>query len=246
MVAFCLIALGRLDEAPACIDEACALFSRAGGSMFIALHAKEQLSQALDDNWDEVDAAFAPFGAGPVVPANAWALGVIHAVVGRIDARQGRPEQAMGRLELLVPWLERAPGWTVHFPAMASYAADILCFLDRHDHVPAVERALREKVIGPDFRDTMVDGRLAMARLCAHEGRHEEARHRFTEARVVLREQGARPLLAITDYDEAVMEAERGDAGRARALLDDAHREFEAMGMSGWLRRAGDLDRLLR
>ena len=30
-----------------------------------------------------------------------------------------------------------------------------------------VEQALREKVIAPDFRDAMVDGRLALARLCA-------------------------------------------------------------------------------
>jgi hypothetical protein len=86
----------------------------------------------------------------------------------------------------------------------------------------------------------MVDGRLALARLCALQGRHDEARHWFTEARRVLTEQGARPLLAIADFDEAVMEAAL-DAPRARSLLDSARREFEALGMAGWLRKAAEL-----
>lgn len=240
-----MIALGRLQEAPASIQEGRTLFARAGVGMFVALHAQEQLAMALDDNWEEIDAAFEPFGAGSVVPANAWALGIIHSILGRIDARRNRGEAALQRLGLLVPWLERAPAWTVHFPAMASHAADILCLLHRLDHVAVIEWTLRNKVVDPDFRDSMVDGRLALARLCALQDRHDEALHWFAEARRVLTEQGARPLLAIADYDEAQMEAGRGDGARVRQRLDSARLEFEAMGMTGWINRADQLSRQL-
>jgi len=68
----------------------------------------------------------------------------------------------------------------------------------------------------------------------------------FARARRVLDAQGARPLRAIADYDEALMHARRdrrGDRGRTRDLLDVAIRQFEAIGMPGWTERAG---RLLR
>ncbi|HBZ70200.1 MAG TPA: hypothetical protein DEP35_10875 [Deltaproteobacteria bacterium] len=44
-------------------------------------------------------------------------------------------------------------------------------------------------------------------------GRFVEAREWFDKARRVLEEQGARPLRAITDFDEAWMEVRRGEAG---------------------------------
>ena len=56
---------------------------------------------------------------------------------------------------------------------------------------------------------------------------------------------GFRPLLAQADYDEALMyarRAKRGDADRARPLLDAARRQFTEIGMTGWLRRADALD----
>jgi class 3 adenylate cyclase/tetratricopeptide (TPR) repeat protein len=238
--AFCLIALGRFPEARSTIDEAKAFFTRAGAAMVVALHAEEQLALARDDGWEEVAAAIEPMATGPVVPATAWALGFIYAISGRIDARLGRVESALRRFDLLRPWLERAPAWTIHFPVMASHAVDILCLLGRTDHAGVIEDVLRKKVVGPDFRDSMVDGRLALARLCALQDRHEEARRWFAEAHKVLSVQGARPLLAIADLDEAAMEA-RLDGPRARPLLDSARREFAAIGMTGWLRRAEEL-----
>jgi predicted ATPase len=66
----------------------------------------------------------------------------------------------------------------------------------------------------------------------------------FARARKVLAEQSALPLLAIADYDEALMCMRRGKAGdleRARPLLDAAHRQFEEIGMTGWVRRAEEL-----
>jgi hypothetical protein len=64
------------------------------------------------------------------------------------------------------------------------------------------------------------------------------------QARTVLDEQGARPLRAVVDYDEALMYARRaaaGDPERARPLLDAALRQFRALGMPGWIRRAETL-----
>src|SRR5262249_36640525 len=78
-------------------------------------------------------------------------------------------------------------------------------------------------------------------RLCALQQRHDEAIEWFAKARTVLDEQGARPLRAIVDYDEALMYARRaapGDHDRARPLIDAALRQFRPLGMPGWIRRA--------
>jgi hypothetical protein len=151
-------------------------------------------------------------------------------------------------LDDLAPWLEHAPGWTINFSRMAYDAAETLWLLERTDHLDLVERALREKVIAPDFRFCLADARLALARLCALTGRHDEARSWFADARRVLSEEESLPMLAIVDYDEALMYARRGqpgDANIARPLLDTAHRQFETIGMTGWIRRAEELGRRL-
>jgi hypothetical protein len=111
-------------------------------------------------------------------------------------------------------------------------------------HLDVVTRCLREKVVGPDFHHPMMDGRLALARLCALQGRSDECRQWFDHARGVLSAQGALPLLAISDYDEALMRHRRGtsgDAEAARLLLQSAHAAFEALGMEGWGNHAADL-----
>jgi hypothetical protein len=90
----------------------------------------------------------------------------------------------------------------------------------------------------------MMDGRLALARLCALQARYDEAVDWFALARVVLDEQEARPLRAIVDYDEALMFARRnarGDRARAVPLLEAALAQFAAIDMPGWIRRARSL-----
>ena len=109
------------------------------------------------------------------------------------------------------------------------------------DHIEVIERSIRDKVVAPDLRYPMRDGKLSLARLCALQGRYDEALEWFNKSRVVLEEQAARPLRAIADFDEALMYARRaalGDAERARPLLAAAIRQFESIGMTGWLRRA--------
>jgi hypothetical protein len=147
---------------------------------------------------------------------------------------------------LLVPWLERAPAWTIGFPLMACHATETLWLLGRLDHADVIERSLLEKVIRPDFRYAMVDGRLALARLHTLQAHWEEAEHWFAGARRVLEEQGARLLLAIASLDEARMSARRGSGGdaRQRGLTDAALRDFHAMGMTGWIRQVPERDQL--
>jgi hypothetical protein len=84
----------------------------------------------------------------------------------------------------------------------------------------------------------MMDARLALARLCALDGRHGEASRWFADARVTLDAQGARPLRAIVDFDEALMHQRAGRPDQARPLLEAAADQFVRLGMTGWLRRA--------
>jgi DNA-binding SARP family transcriptional activator len=244
-LAYCHVCLGCLEEARHALEQAQGLADRVGQPVSVALFGQEYLSRALDEGWEELAAVFEPLAAS-MIPALSWARGWIYAISVRIAARRGQEDAALRFLGLLVPWLERAPAWTIASPQMACDAAEALWLFQRLDHVDVVERALREKVVGPDFRGPMADGRLALARLSALQGRHDEALAWFVEARRVLGEQGARPLLAIADYDEALMYVRRGEPGdlaRARPLLGAARKQFEAVGMTGWICRADELSR---
>ena len=69
--------------------------------------------------------------------------------------------------------------------------------------------------------------------------------HWFGQARPVLEEQGARPLRAIADFDQALMRARAGRPASARPLLEAAAGQFQRIGMTGWLRRAEQLSALV-
>lgn len=241
---FCQLSLGHLDEGRASLEEAERLTALTGAP-FGTRHARENLTLYLDDN-DALAGLVETFTR--LIPdlrsSQAWAVGPSLAIMARTAARLGRPDEALEHLGRLVPWLEGAPAWAVHFPCMAGHAAETLWLLHRLDHAQVVERALRDKVLTADFRDIAVDARLSLARLSTLRGRYAEATHWFNEARSVLTEQAARPLLAICDYDEALMHARRkepGDLDLARSLLGAARHQFGAMGMTGWIHRAEEL-----
>jgi tetratricopeptide (TPR) repeat protein len=150
----------------------------------------------------------------------------------------------VGLIATLVAPLERAPANAANYPVLAAVPANALWNIERTEHIEVIERALREKVVGPDFRYVGQDGRLALARLCALTGRYDEAREWFAKSRAVLEEDGCRPLRAIVDHDEALMYVRRnadGDAERARPLLAAALARFHEIGMTGWVRRAEKL-----
>jgi class 3 adenylate cyclase len=245
--AACLTALGAIAEAQAALDRAQAHVARGGGAMGNVLLCQTVLSEVLDEGWEELSATVEPLITARQ-PALAWAFGWFCGAAAAAAAHRGEAERALGFLDDLAPWLERAPGWTIGFSRMAYDAAETLWLLERTDHLDLVERALREKVLAPDFRFCGADSRLALARLCGLTDRHDEARSWFAEARRVLSEEESRPMLAIVDYDEALMYARRGepgDAALARPLLDAARRQFDEIGMTGWMRRADELAHLL-
>ena len=237
------IALGHLADARRSLERANALSVRLGVPIPTVIYPRHLLCLVLDEGWEQIEGTFT-FLAGSTDPALVWARSFVLGVEAQIAARQGDRDKAIGLIEHLLPWFERAPAWTVGFPMAAWGAAEALWSLECFDHGEVVERALREKVIPADFRFG-VDGRHALARVCATTGRHDEAQRWFGEARQRLEEEGSRPLRAICDFDEAVMFARRanvGDADRARSLLAAARKQFEEIGMTGWLRRADHLE----
>jgi class 3 adenylate cyclase/tetratricopeptide (TPR) repeat protein len=243
LTAVCQVALGLLQEGAASTLRAEQLANRLGTPSFQLIGAKEALAVALDEGWEPLASLSAAL-AESTNPALAWGRGWMRGVAAKSAAACGRAEDALEHLGRLVSWIEHAPSWTLGLPKMTAQAADTLWRLERRDHVDDIEQALREKVIGPGFRHANVDGRHSLAQLCALTGRHDEAARWFTEARIVLAEQQALPLLAICDFDEALMYARRGssgDADRATPLLESARRQFESIGMTGWLRRADEL-----
>jgi tetratricopeptide (TPR) repeat protein len=199
---------------------------------------EDESRMALDQGWDE------PLGhVGPGLMLT-WYVGSAYAMVARIHARMGRTDRALRRLASVIPALEKGSCWAENYVQIACDAAETLWLTGRTDHSETIERNLRAKVIAPDVHHPMRDGRLALARLCALQGRCDEAVEWFAKARTVLDEQGARPLRAIVDYDEGLMYMRRGAGGdreRARPLLDIALRQFRALGMPGWIRRAEGL-----
>jgi tetratricopeptide (TPR) repeat protein len=153
--------------------------------------AEDEWRMAMDEGWD------APMeSVGPGTGLGAVLLqyrAIIEASIARRHARMGRCEPAMRRLAAVLPAIERAPAWAETYARIVGDAAETLWLTQRDDHIDIIERNLREKVIEPDYRYVMMDGRLAMAHLCALQGRYDEACDWFSKARAVLDEQGPAP-----------------------------------------------------
>ena len=200
------------------------------------LGTTDELAVATDEGWEEVLRLAEDVSAtrGQFVR---WAQSAFIAGMARTHARLGQPDRALQLLAAVLPALQRAASWGWTYLRTVCDAAETLWLLDRRDHLPVIEAALRDNVLPPDFRFPMKDARLALARLCALDGRHEEAGRWFAEARVTLDAQGARPLRAIVDFDEALMHQRAGRPDQARPLLEAAVAQYARLGMTGWLRR---------
>lgn len=239
-------ALGDIPAGDAALQRSRAAAARlpTGPNWFVVNQlGAEDDRRAVTGDWSGAQEAVTSI-AGQQVIENRWAGAAIFAGLARAFAMLDQPDGAMGMLAQVIPPLERAPGDAANFPRIACNAAEALWVTGRRDHIEIVERVLREKVIAPDFRYVNVDARLELARLCALQGKYHEASEWFAKARAVLDEQGARPLRAICDYDEALMYARRGtdvDRERALPLLDAALAQFREIGMTGWARRAEEL-----
>jgi hypothetical protein len=134
----------------------------------------------------------------------------------------------------------RGAPWGFTYGLTACEAAATIWQAGSTEHIEVVEKSVL-KILDPDFRYPSRDARLSMARLCAIQGRYEEATQWFGKACHVLDEQGWRPLRAIADYDHALMYLRRrapGDDSRAEPLLVASLAQFRELGMTGWVRRA--------
>ena len=243
-VARCHISLGDFTAARATLDRAAALSGRITGPFFGILGliaARAELCHATDDQWPELfsDPAAAEMLRGPGAESK-WGGSMITAYISYAFAHINQAEMAMQRLSALPAALERGTPWATTYCPTACIAAATLWFLNRDDYAGVIEHNIREKVLAPDFRFPLSDSRLSLARLCALQKRYDEAITWFAKARIVLDEQGARPLRAIADFDEALMYLRRGAPGddqRAHPYMEAARQQFAGLGMTGWLRR---------
>jgi tetratricopeptide (TPR) repeat protein len=250
-VSRCHSALGELDDALEAYKRASAIVQRLPGPSFLALQvvaALDEMNYARDDGWEEATRIIAELMAQQA-PENNWASAAIIAGVARTLVFSGQTEAALDLLPQLAEPITRAPGFAVNYTRMICNVVEVLWMMKKADDtnlMNVIEDALLTKVIDPDFRYPGVDARLAMAQLCALQGRHDEASEWFQKAREVLDEQGARPLRAIVEYYEALMYVRRGAEGdreRTAPLLEAALAQFRAIGMPGWSRRAEELRR---
>ena len=248
LVARCQAALGNLDVSLEAFGRARALAERIGSPPFLEfqlLGTAFEHAVVRGEGYETLLPTSTRFLAEDL-PENRWAVAAVRAASGLALTLMGRHTEARRMIEEVLPAVERAPGWAANYTGIVYWSIEALWVLGSRDHVERLERNLRQKTLAPDFRYPHTDARLALARLCALTERFDEAREWLDAARRVLDEQGARPLRAVCDFDEAWMELRRGgagDRGRARALLDAACDPFQAIGMTGWLRRAGELRR---
>ena len=186
-------------------------------------------------------AGFAPFGDSPDVR---WAWIAVTAFRGQLLAQEGNAGEAIDVLHEVLPVIERAGGWAQNYPGLVYSVTQILWHLQRTDELDTLERNVRTKVVEPDVRYPEASGRVALAQLCALDGRTDEARHWFDEARRVHEEEGNEPLLVGTDFEEALMNHRLGTAdscARARVLLERARARATHPTLAAWVARIDDM-----
>jgi len=141
----------------------------------------------------------------------------------------------MTMLALPVQALGRAPAWALNYTRTASDTAETLWLLNRRDHLRAVEnRPAPQGGSPPTSVSRWMDLRLSLARpvRCGPGAWRKPATGSGRPA-WVLEEQGARPLRAIADFDQALMHARAGQhpAGAARHWTRN-QAQFQRIGMT--------------
>jgi tetratricopeptide (TPR) repeat protein len=243
----CHTALGNLDQAEAALDRAQQLAERLpgrSGQLIQVLAAAGDLLVARGGSTEDAGAQMRDTVAtlareSPIELR--WVGAALRAAEAGMLAFEGQSEAALQVLAGVADALERAPGWAGNYLLVTSSAVHALWTLRRADYVEILERNLREKILPPDFRYPSTDARLFLGMLDGLVHRYDEASRWFAEARIVLDEQGARPLRALVDFREAELFLDRdvaGDRERAWALLHAALSQFREIGMDRWVERA--------
>jgi len=242
----CELALGRLDVADATQARVLEIAGQLEPTPEVAtlLHAFRVDRALVVDEGAAEEARFMGAFFATATRETRWIVANGMAFCAALHARTGDRQAALRLLPEVMEIVERVPGWVLGYTWTIHCTAETLWLLGRTDEVETVERNLLRKTLAPDFRHPHTDSRLSLARLCALTGRFEEALAHLDEARGVLDAQGARPVRAVVDFDEAQVRARRratGDRELARGRLEVAHRQFSRLGMTGWLRRADEL-----
>ncbi len=236
-------ALGDFAEATYLFEKAQALSRRLplhSNPMGNLVEARMHRTFARGDGWERLAPTADLFLRA--VPARGRAGA--RAGAAHIFAELGRPEDALDLIAQNIPAIERGPASSDFYPLVALATTEALWILERREYIETIEANVVKKIVEPDFRYPMRDARRSMAHICALQGRHDEARDWFAKARIALDEDGQRPLRALVDFDEALMwirRGRRGDRERATPLLRAALVQFQAIGMTGWEKRAQQL-----
>jgi tetratricopeptide (TPR) repeat protein len=237
--------LGDYDDADACLDDAKALLPRINERSNAAyqLLSADFLVQRARGARIPVDTAadYEKFRDSPDVR---WAWMTTTAATASIHAEVGNTADAMALLENIFSVIDQAAGWAPNYLLLIDFVVHTLWLLQRREHVDLIERNLRTKVLEPDVRYLETDARWMLALLCALDGRIDEARHWFDEARRVLDEQDSKSMLIAVDYDEATMNVRLGGPDqltRARALLERARARCTHPAVAPWLARIDEI-----
>jgi tetratricopeptide (TPR) repeat protein len=237
--------LGEYDDGQRCLDEGFELLPRISETSNAAFQlAAAFAGQAIGRGELLPSAALSGLAPYSDAPDVRWAWIAITALRGMLLAQEGNADEAMGVLRELAPAVERAGAWAPNYPIILWFLAHSLWALERTDELDLLERNVRTKVVEPDVRYPDTDGRWILAILCALDGRTDEARRWFDEARRVLGEQGSDGLLLMVDYDEAVMNSRLGgpeNLARALALLDRARARCTHPAVAPWAARIDEL-----
>lgn len=163
------------------------------------------------------------------------------AMVAVVNARRGRSVHALTKLESLVAYLWEASPQEYRHAFIHHSAAEVVWLTGDTTLLATVEGAIRARWLPNGFTNFGTSVELSLARLCAVDGRVEEATTWFAAARSMFVEQGARPLAAIADHDEAWMHIRHpghAPAADVAALLDRCIEASSAIGLPGWEKRA--------
>ncbi len=178
-------------------------------------------------------------------PDTRWAGLALRLAAGRGLVLGGFDDRARVILDDALPALDRAGAWAPNAQIALSYAVEIAWHLGDTGYVSALERNVREKWLEPDLDYPEVDARWSYALVCALDGRPEDARHWFDEARRVLTERESEPLIVGVEYHAAEVELRfgaDGDSGRFAHAIAEARRRCVHPAMAAWLPRLDELE----
>jgi len=231
-------ARGNLSEARGNLERAGDVIDRLGsGHRLWALRrfVEFMLAQYTDVDMDRLARTETERAFDPRTPA--W-ITLLHAsAAAYAHSRSGNADEARRYLGWIVPSLAQLEARTINQSGSVFFAAAASWELNEPQHAGQLRRSALDLIASDVVDYTPVSSELTVARTAALLGEVDEARAWFERARGVLAERGTRPLLAVVDYDEALVLRHKDPAGAAR-LLEEARREFADLEMTGWLERA--------